>query len=43
MSAGIMKTRLARILRKLANWLDPEKPSATVMGGGGPGEEQSGK
>lgn len=29
-----MKSRLARILRKLANWLDPEQSTATVMGGG---------
>jgi len=34
-----MKSRIARLLRKLANWLDPE-PTATTQGGGGPGEEQ---
>lgn len=33
-----MTSRIARILRKLADWLDPD-PQATVQGGGGPGEE----
>lgn len=28
-----MKNYLARLLRKLANWLDPE-PTATPLGGG---------
>ncbi len=29
-----MRKNLAALIRKLANWLDPEKPSATVRGGG---------
>lgn len=34
-----MKTRIAQLLRKLANWLDPQ-PTATVQGGGGTGPRQ---
>ncbi len=34
-----MRARLATLIRKLADWLDPQ-PTATTQGGGGTGPRQ---